>query len=111
MTRFGGSCEPPIDRIPGDLLDTSDRCLVQAFDAESGDLVEGRATMLESMVRSLGVRAEGLAASPASVSTPPSPFRPVEAVADDPSSIGFSQQWAFPVCATEAHHCCWTGRR
>jgi len=60
MTRFGGPFEPAIDGIPGDLLDASNGGLVQAFDAEGGNLVEGRATMLEPMVRCPGVRAEGL---------------------------------------------------
>jgi hypothetical protein len=107
MTRFGGPCEPAINRIPGDSLDASDSGLVQAFDAEGGNLVEGRATMLEPMVRRLGGRAEGLAASPASVSTTPSPFRPVEAVADDSSRSGFSGRRASTVCATEVLHCSW----
>jgi hypothetical protein len=62
ITAFGGPYEPAIDRIPGDSLDTSDGRLVQAFDAQGGDLVEGRATMLQSMLRRRGVHAEGLAA-------------------------------------------------
>ena len=74
MTRFGGPGEPAIDRIPGDAFDTSNGGLVQAFDAEGGDVVEGRATMLEAAVRRLGIRAEGLAASPAAVSTTPPPI-------------------------------------
>jgi hypothetical protein len=111
MTGFGGSFEPAIDRIPGDSLDASNGGLVQAFDAEGGNLAEGRATMLESMVRRRSAHAEGLAASLAPVSTTPPPFRPVEAVADDPSGSGLSQQWAFPVCAAETLHCSWTGRQ
>ena len=111
MTGVGGPFKPAIDRMPGDSLDSCDGGLVQAFDAEGGDLVEGRAAMLLSMVRRPGVGAESLAASPASVSTTLSPFRPVEAVADDPSSGCFSRQWAFPVCAAETLRCAWTGRR
>ena len=111
MTRVGGPFEPAIDGIPGDLLDASDGGLVQAFDAEGGDLIEGRATMLESMVSRPGVRAEGLAASLASVSTTSSPFCPVEAVADDSSGGGFSRQLAVDVCAVETLHCSWTGRQ
>ena len=91
MTRVGGTFEPAIDGIPGDLLDASNGGLVQAVDAEGGDLVEGRATTLESIVRRSGVGAEGLTASLASVSTTPSPFCPVEAVTDDSSGAA-----AFP---------------
>jgi hypothetical protein len=111
MTRVAGPFEPAIDGIPGDLLDASNGGLVQAFDAEGGDLVEGRATMLESMVRRPGVGAEGLTASLASVSTTPSPFRPVEAVTQDSSGSGFSRQWAVLVWAAETLHCSRTGRQ
>jgi hypothetical protein len=100
MTRFGGPFEPAIDGIPGDLLDARNGGLVPAFDTEGGDLVEGRATILESMVRRRGRRAEGLAASPAAVATTPPPFRPVEAVTHDSSGSGFSRQWAVLVCAS-----------
>jgi hypothetical protein len=104
MTRVGGAFEPAIDGIPADLLDTSDRRLIQAFDAEDGDLVEGRATMFESLVRRPGVGAEGLTASLASVSTTPSPFCPVEAVTHDSSGSGFPCQRAVLVCATVTLH-------
>jgi hypothetical protein len=59
-TRMGCLFEPSSDGIPGDLLYPCDRRFVQALDAESGDFVEGRATMLESMVWGTGVRAECL---------------------------------------------------
>ena len=72
MAGVGGPFEPAIDRVPGDSLDARNGGLVQAFDAEGSDFVEGRATMLDSMIRGAGVGAEGLAASPASVSTTPS---------------------------------------
>jgi hypothetical protein len=42
--------EPSIDGIPGDLLYSSDGRLVEALDAECGDFVESRTTMLESMM-------------------------------------------------------------
>jgi hypothetical protein len=48
---MGGLFEPSSDGIPGNLLYPCDGRLVQALDAECGDFVEGRATMLESMVR------------------------------------------------------------
>ena len=47
----------------------STSCLVQALDAERGDFVEGRATVLESMVGDTCVRAECLLTNPAPVST------------------------------------------
>ena len=80
------------------------------FDAEGGDLVEGRAAMLQSMVRRPGVGAESLAASPASVSTTLPELGLVEAVAEDASGSRFSRQRAFPVCATQTLHCSWTGQ-
>ena len=111
MTGVGGPFEPAIDRVPGDSLDARNSGLVQAFDAEGSDFVEGRAAMLESMIRGAGVGAEGLAASPASVSTALPVLGLVEAVAHDPSRSGFSGQRASPVCTTETLHCSWTGRQ
>jgi hypothetical protein len=68
-TRAGSFLEPAMNGIPGDLLYPSNRGLVQALDAEGGDLIEGRATMLESMVWRTGVRAECLPTTSAPVST------------------------------------------
>jgi hypothetical protein len=68
-TRMGCLFEPSSDGIPGDLLYSGDRRLVQALDAQCGDFVEGRATVLESMVRCTSIRAECFAASPATVAT------------------------------------------
>jgi hypothetical protein len=104
MTRVGGPFEPAIDRIPTDAFNARDGRLVQAFDAEGGDLIEGSATMLESMVGRPGVGGEGPAASLTSVSPTPSPFRPVEAVTDDSSSGASSRQRAVPVWASETLH-------
>ena len=111
MTRVGGPFEPAIDRVPANSFCARNGGLVQAFDAEGGDLIEGRATMLDSMVRRPGVGAEGLAASLATVATTPSPFRPVRAVTDDSSGSGISRQRTVPVCAAETLHCSWTGRQ
>ena len=41
--------------IPGDLFYPSNRGLVQALDPEGGDLIEGRAMMLESIIWRTGV--------------------------------------------------------
>jgi hypothetical protein len=68
-TKVGCPFEPAIDGIPGDLLYPGDRRFVQALDAECGNIVEGCATVLESMVRRSCVRAECLPASSAPVST------------------------------------------
>ena len=58
---------------------------------------------MEAMVRRRGIRAEGLAASPAAIDDA-SPFRSVETVADQRSGSGFSRQRAAPVGAVETLH-------
>jgi hypothetical protein len=93
-TRMGCLFEPSRDSIPGDLHYPSDGRLVQALDAECGDFVEGRATMLESMVRRSGVRAKCLPASLAPVLTPLPGIRAVEAVANDVSGARIFRQRA-----------------
>jgi hypothetical protein len=89
-----GSCffPPVMNSIPGDSLYTSYSRFVQALDAERGDLIESRATVLEPMVGCAGIRAECLSASPASVATTLSPLGFVESVANDVSGSGFSRQ-------------------
>jgi Galactose oxidase-like, Early set domain len=62
-TRMGCLFEPSSDGIPGDLLYSGDRRLVRFLDTQGGNFVEGRATVLESMVRCTGIRGECLAAS------------------------------------------------
>ena len=100
-TRPGSPLQPAMNGIPGDSLYPSYRGLVQALDAEGGDLIEGGATMLESMVWRTGVRAEGLTAATAAISTTPSKIGFVESVANDVSGTGFSCQRAFLVWAAE----------
>jgi len=90
--------------IPGDSLYPSYGGLVQALDAERGDLIEGRATMLESMVWRSGVRAERLTASPTPESTPFPRLGYVEAEADDAPGTNFSRQLTTPVWAPETLH-------
>jgi hypothetical protein len=68
-TKGGGLFEPAIAGIPGYPLYSRDSGLVQALDAECGNFIEGRATVLESMVRRTGVRAECPFATPAQIST------------------------------------------
>jgi hypothetical protein len=63
------SFQPTMNCIPGNALGSSDGRFVQAFDAKSCHLIKDRATVLESMIRCAGCRAERLPTSPASVST------------------------------------------
>ena len=81
----------------GDSLYPSYCGLVQALDAERGNLIEGGATMLEPMVWRAGVRVERLTAGTATISTTPPAVGSVESVADDVSGTGFSRQRALPV--------------
>jgi hypothetical protein len=90
--------------ISGDSLYPSYRGLVQALDAERGDLIEGRATMLESMVWRSGVRAERLTASPTPESTPFPRLGCIETKADDAPGTNFSGQLTTPVWAPETLH-------
>jgi hypothetical protein len=94
--------------IPAGPLYPSNRGLVQAFDTEGGDLIDGRATMLESTVWRTGVRAERLSVSSATISTtrPPSGF--IESVANDVSGNGLWRHSALPVWAAETLHSSWT---
>ena len=77
------------------MLYPSNRGLVQALDAQCGDFVEGRATMLESMVWSTGVRAECLPTNPAQISTALPGVGLVEAMEDDAFGTGIFRQSAF----------------
>jgi len=104
-TRACSPLQPALNGIPGDSLYPSYRGLVQALDAERGNLIEGGATMLEPMVWRAGVRAERLTAGTATISTTPPAVGSVESVADDVSGTGLSRQRALPVWAAETLHC------
>ena len=84
------SFQPAIDCIPTDALDAGDSRLVQAFDAETRNLIKGGAAMLEPIVRSSGIGAERLLACLASISTALSPTGLIETKTDDISGNGFS---------------------
>jgi hypothetical protein len=86
-TATRGSClfKPAIDRIAGNSLYRSNRGLIQFLDAEIGNLIEGRASVLDSMVWYTGIGAGRLAASAATISTTTPPLGFVESVADDVS--------------------------
>jgi hypothetical protein len=92
-----------IDGIPGDSLYSGDRRLVQALDAESGNFVEGRATVLELMVRRTDVRAKCLSASSAPVSAALPGVGAVEAVANNVSGAGIFRQKALRVWTQTLH--------
>ena len=100
-TRGGCLFEPAIDSIPADSLYSSDCRFVQALDAESGNLIESCASVLDSMVGRAGIGAESFAASAATISPTTPPLGFVESVADNVSETGFSRQWAFPVWAAK----------
>src|SRR5215471_21607779 len=78
-----GSFQPAVDRIPADVLDAGNTRLVQAFDAESGDLIKSGAAMLKSIVRSPDVGAERVLACSAPISTALSPTGLIETKTDD----------------------------
>jgi hypothetical protein len=84
-TKGGCLFKPAIDGIPGDPLYSGDSRLVQTLDAECGNFIEGRATVLESIVRRTGFRAECFSATPAQISTTLRRASLVEAVANDAS--------------------------
>ena len=99
--------QPAIDSIPADVLDSGDRRLVQAFDAQSRNLIKGGAAVLEPIVRRPGIGAERFLACLASVSTTPSPTSLIETKTDDLSGSGFSRRQAFPVRTAETFHGFW----
>jgi hypothetical protein len=86
-----------IDSIPGDVLDSRDSRLVQAFNAENSHLIKDHATMLESIVRRSGICAKRLLTSQALV---PSYRNQTEYVSDDL----FSRRRAFSVGTLETLH-------
>ena len=90
--------------IPGDSLYPSYRGLVQALDAERGDLIKDRATVLESVVRCAGVGAKRPSTSPTPGSTPFPQLGYVEAEADDAPGTGFSRQLTAAIWAPEILH-------
>jgi len=90
-TGTGGPFEPAINRIPGESLHSSDRRLIQPFDAESRDFIKGRAPVLESMIGCPGCRAERLPTHLALVATTLPPSGHVEPMANDGSGVAFSR--------------------
>ena len=94
--------------IPGDSLYPGYCGFVQSFDAEDGDFIEGGATMLESMIRGIGIPAEGPSATDASISPSTSPIGFIESVTNDCSGIGSLGHRALTVGAAETLHCSWT---
>jgi hypothetical protein len=77
--------------IPPGSLDPGDRRFVQAFNAETGNLIKGGAAMLKSVVRSRSIGAERFLACLASISMALSPTGLIETKTDDISGNGFSR--------------------
>jgi hypothetical protein len=96
--------QPAIDRIPTDALDAGDSRLVQAFDAESRNLIKGSAAMLKSIVGSSAIGAECFLACLASIPTALPPTGLIETKTDDVSGNGFSRWSAVSVRAARNVH-------
>jgi hypothetical protein len=90
-TRASSFLQSAMNGIPGNSFYPRYHGLVHALDAEGGNLIEGGATMLESMVWRTGIRAERLTASTATISTTPPPVSSVESVTNDVPGTGFSR--------------------
>ena len=84
------SLKPAINRVPRDSLHPRYGRLAHALNAQGRDLVEGRATMLETIVGRAACRAERGSAAVATVSTTLSRLRFVKAVADNIAGTHFS---------------------
>ena len=93
-----------MNRIPGNLLDSSNGGLAQTFDTEGGDLIEDRTPVLESVIRCPDSRAERLPTSLALVATSFPPSSRVEAMANDGSGVAFSRWRAVLVWTAETLH-------
>jgi len=102
------SFQPPMNRIPGDSLDSSNGRLIEAFDTKGGDFIKRGATVLESIIRCPFCRAECLFTSLTLVATTLSPPGRVKAVANDGSDVTFSRGRAVLVGTAETLHGWWT---
>ena len=82
-----GSLKPAIYGVPADPFHSSDGGLAHTLDAERGDFVERRPTMLQAVVSRVGGRAEGLSAGAAAIAATLAGLGRVEAVSDDVGSL------------------------
>jgi hypothetical protein len=98
-TAVAGFVQPSIDCIPADVLDSGDRGLILAFDAERRHRIKGVAAMLKSIIRSPDSGAKRLLADHASIPTASPPSGLIETKTDDVSGNGFSRWLAVPVRA------------
>ena len=99
-----GFFQPAIDGIPSDALDSGDSGFVEAFNAESRNLIKGGGTVLKPIIRRPGIGAKRLLARLASVSTALSPSSQIETKTDDVSGSGFFRWRAFRTAET-LHGC------
>ena len=72
--------QPAIHCIPGKLLDSGNRGFVESFDTESCNLVEGRSSVLKTMINRATVPAEGFAATGATESATAAPPGAIETI-------------------------------
>ena len=87
-TRLGGLLEPAVDGVPCESFHSGDGRLAETLDAESGDFVEGRAPVLETVIGGPSGGAESPAAGRASVTTSSTVSRLGEPVSDDRGRLG-----------------------
>jgi hypothetical protein len=102
------SFEPTMHCVPCDLFDSSDGGLVGSFNAESRHFIEGSTTVLESMIRSSGCRAERLPTSLTLVATTLAPPSPIEAMANDSPCTAVFRGRAVRIRTAETLHGWWT---
>jgi hypothetical protein len=107
-TRGSGPFQPSIHGVPGNLLDSGDGRLVHTLDAESGDFIEHSSAMLEAVIDSATVPAEGPAATLASEATTFAPPSWVESKTNDHSQRWFWLQQTGYVWTAEFLHGAWT---
>jgi hypothetical protein len=84
----GGSFQPSINRIPGNLFGSGDCGFIHTFHAEGYHPINSSAAVLQSMVDRRGVSPKRLSAPFAQESASFSTSGLVETVADDAESLG-----------------------
>ncbi len=107
-TGGSGFLQPAIRRVPGNLLDSGNGGFIHALNAESGDFIKRSSTMLESVINSASVPAEGPAAHLASEPTAFTPAGWVETKTNDHSPRGVCSQRTLGIGTAETLHGAWT---
>jgi len=107
-TCSSGFLQPAIHCIPGNLLGSGNRGFVQTLDTHRSDFVERSAAMLETMIDSPAVPAEGPAATFAAESFTLAPPRSVKSEPNYYPQRGLGSWNAFRIWTTETFHGSWT---